>query len=80
VPATSLAQAHKHPHNRWSHDNAGFDRDSGGSAAIGNRESCRQAPASILAQVHKHPHNCRSHDNASFDHGSGKGDATIRQP
>jgi len=31
---------HKHPHNRWSLDNAGFDRDSGGSAAIGKRESC----------------------------------------
>jgi len=41
APASSLAQVHKHPHNCRSHDNAGFDRDSGGSAAIGKRESCK---------------------------------------
>ena len=32
--ASTLAQAHKHPHNWRSHDNASFDRDSGSSAAI----------------------------------------------
>jgi len=42
VPASILAQVHKHPHNWRSHDNAGFDPGSrsGDSAAIGNRESC----------------------------------------
>jgi hypothetical protein len=32
APASSLAQVHKHPHNRWSHDNASFDPGSGEAA------------------------------------------------
>jgi hypothetical protein len=79
APASSLAQVHKHPHNCRSHDNASFDRDSGGSAPIHQARILWRVPASTLAhaQVHKHPHNCRSHDNAGYELGSGE--AALRR-